>query len=107
MLPELIVEYFDLINTKIEQEKTHLFFEEKNIPPKEHNNKQLVSKGFLNEVTIQDFPLRGKFIYLHIKRRRWTDKQSQEIIQHNWNIVAQGTRMTQEFATFLKEINRY
>lgn len=107
ILPELIVEHFDLVNTKTEQEKMHLYFEEKNMPPKEYNNKQLISKGFLNDITIQDFPLRGKSVYLHIKRRRWTDKQSLKIIQRDWNITAQGTRMTQEFAAFLKEINRY
>lgn len=107
ILPELIVEHFALVDTKIEHEKMHLFFEEKNIPPKEYNNRQLISKGFLKEITIQDFPLRGKFVYLHIKRRRWTDKLSHEIIQRDWNIVAQGTRMTHEFADFLKEINRY
>lgn len=107
ILPELIIEHFDLINSKTEHEKMQLFFEEKNIPPKEQDNKQLISKGFLNEITIQDFPLRGKLVYLHIKRRRWTDKKSQEIIQRDWNIIAQGTRMTQEFADFLKEINRY
>jgi hypothetical protein len=27
-----------------------------------------ISKGFLTEITIQDFPLKGKFVYLHIKR---------------------------------------
>lgn len=107
VLPELIVEHFDLVNTKTELEKMHLYFEEKSAPPKEYNSRQLISKGFLNEITIQDFPLRGKFVFLHIKRRRWTDKQSQEIIQRDWNIVAQGTRMTYEFADFLKEINRY
>ena len=107
ILPELIVEHFDLVNTKIEQEKMHLFFEEKSTAPKGYNNRQLISKGFLNEVSIQDFPLRGKLVYLHIKRRRWTDKQSQEIIQRDWTLVAQGTRMTHEFAAFLKEINRY
>ncbi|OAB29563.1 transposase [Flavobacterium fryxellicola] len=107
ILPELIVDHFDLVNTKLEQEKMHLFFEEKSTSPKEYNNRQLISKGFLNEITIQDFPLRGKFVYLHIKKRRWTDKLSQEIIQRDWNIVAQGTRMTHEFAAFLKEINRY
>lgn len=96
-----------MVNTKIEQEKMDLFFEEKSTPPKEYNNRQLISKGFLNEITIQYFPLLGKYVYLHIKRRRWTDKQSQKIIQCNWNIVAQGTRMTHEFAVFLKEINRY
>jgi hypothetical protein len=103
----MIVEHFNLVDTKIELEKMHLYFEEKNTPPKEFNNRQLVSKGFLNEITIQDFPLRGKLVYLYIKRRRWTDKESQAIIQRDWNIIAQGTRMTQEFADFLKEINRY
>ena len=58
-------------------------------------------------ITIHDFPLRGKFVYVHIKRRRWTDKLSQEIIQLVWNILGQGTRMTHGFAVFLKDINRY
>ena len=66
----------------------------------------MVSKGFLDEITIQDFPLRGKFVYLHIKRRRWTNKTTGEIIKRDWALVAKGTRMTQEFAAFLKEINR-
>jgi hypothetical protein len=39
-------------------------------PPKEFNAVELVSKGFLDEITIQDFPLRGKFVYYIIKRRR-------------------------------------
>ena len=45
-------------------------------------------------------------MYLHIKRRRWTNKANGEIIKRDWTLVAKGTRMTQEFATFLKEINR-
>ena len=56
----------------------YFFLKEKNTPPKEYNNRQLISKEFLNEITIQDFPFRGKFVYLHNKRRRWTDKESQE-----------------------------
>ena len=107
ILPEFLVEHFDLVNSVIEEEKMHLFFEERNSVPNKDNERILVSKGFLNEVTIQDFPLRGKLVYLHIKRRRWTDKNTNEIIQRDWNLVAQGTRMTLEFAAFLKEINRY
>lgn len=80
ILPELIVEHFDLVNTKTEQEKMHLFFEEKSAPPKEYNNRQLVSKGFLREITIQDFPLRGKFVYLHINRRRWLNKDTGKVV---------------------------
>ena len=107
ILPEFLVEHFDLVNSIIEEEKMHLFFEERNSVPSKDNERILISKGFLNEVTIQDFPLRGKLVYLHIKRRRWTDKNTNEIIQRDWNVVAQGTRMTLEFAAFLKEINRY
>ncbi|MBF7093685.1 transposase family protein, partial [Flavobacterium sp. ALJ2] len=83
-----------------------LYFEENAKPPAEFNELQLVSKGFQNEITIHDFPLRGKLVYLHIKRRRWTNKSTGEIVKRDWNLVAKGTRMTQEFAAFLKEINR-
>lgn len=71
ILPELIVEHFDLVNSKLEQEKIHLFFEEKTTIQKEYKNKQLTSKDSLNKITIKDFPQRGKYVCLHIKRRRW------------------------------------
>jgi hypothetical protein len=83
-----------------------LYFEEKIKPPEEFDAFELASKGFQDEITIQDFPLRGKYVYLHIKRRRWTNKTTGEIIKRDWQLVAKGTRMTQEFAAFLKEINR-
>lgn len=106
MLPEFLIENFDLISFKNSEENLHIYFEEKATPPKEFATLELVSKGFLDQITIQDFPLRGKFVYLHIKRRRWTNKATREIIKRDWQLVAKGTRMTQEFATFLKEINR-
>lgn len=107
VLPELLVEHFNITSTKVTGEKLHLYFEELNKPPLEHNDKVLVSKGFHDEITIQDFPLRGKHVYLHIKRRRWTDKQTKSIVQRDWNLVAKGSRLTEEFADFLKEINRF
>ena len=106
-LPEILVEHFDLINSKTEGETLHLYFEELNKPPVEHLSKALISKGFHDEITVQDFPLRGKRVFLHIKRRRWTDKQTNTIVQRDWNLVAKGSRMTEEFAAFLKEISRF
>lgn len=106
MLPDFLVEHFEVVSTNQSEETLHLYFEEKNQPPREFDAITLVSKGFLDEITIQDFPLRGKFVYLHIKRRRWTNKTTREIIKRDWQLVAKGTRMTQEFASFLKEINR-
>lgn len=107
ILPEILVEHFTLTESKKVGEKLNLYFEEKNVVPKEHNSRQLVSKGFHKSVTVQDFPLKGMFVYFHIKRRRWTDKETGDIIQRDWNLVANGTRMTKEFAAFLKSINQY
>ena len=106
MLPEFLVEHFELNSVKNTEENLHLYFEEKAKPPQEFATLELISKGFLDEITIQDFPLRGKYVYLHVKRRRWTNKTTQEIIKRDWQLVAKGTRLTQEFAAFLKEINR-
>lgn len=106
ILPDFLIENFEIVSATNSEKNLHLYFEEKAKPPKEFNALELASKGFLDEITIQDFPLRGKFVYLHIKRRRWTNKTNGEIIKRDWQLVAKGTRMTQEFAAFLKEINR-
>jgi hypothetical protein len=106
-LPEILVEHFNLISSKTEGETLHLYFEEQNKPPVEHTSKVLISKGFHDEITVQDFPLRGKKVFLHIKRRRWTEKQTNLIVQRDWNLVSKGSRMTEEFAAFLKEISRF
>ena len=103
----MIVDHFDLVKSSKEEEKLQLFFEEKNTLPKEIKDRELISKGFHKEAIIQDFPLRGRLVFLHVRRRRWTDKETGEIIQRDWNIVSKGTRMTTEFALFLKEINQY
>lgn len=107
VLPEILIDHFNLVSSKQEGETLHLYFEEQNKPPVEYSTRPLISKGFHDEISIQDFPLRSKRVYLHIKRRRWTDKQSNAIVQRNWNLVAKGSRMTEEFAVFLKEISRF
>ncbi len=107
LLPEYLVEYFEIIEFKEKEGLLHLYFEEKNTIPKEFSKLHLQSKGFHSEITVDDFPLRGKPVKLHIKRRRWTDTKSEKILQRDWNLIAQGTRMTQDFAEFLKKISRY
>jgi hypothetical protein len=103
----LKITHFDITNHIIEQDTVHLYFQEKKDLPKEEKHRSLTAHGFHKEVTVQDFPLRGKKVFLHIKRRRWLDKTSKEIVQRDWNLVAQGTRMTIEFAAFLKVLNKY
>lgn len=104
-LPEGLLDYFDIISHKSENEKIHFYLEEKNILPNEHQSEIAQSKGFSPEITIEDFPLRGKSVFLHIKRRRWTLVNTGKIIKRDWNLVAKGTRITNEFASFLKDIS--
>lgn len=107
LLPELLVEHFTITNHTIDQDTVHLYFEEKKDKPKEEKIRTLIAHGFHKEITIQDFPLRGKKVFLHIKRRRWLDKETNNIVQRNWDLVAQGTRMSIEFAAFLKVLSKY
>lgn len=56
ILPEFLIEHFDLTKQTTEGEVMHLYFEEKNNPPKEVSNRILTAHGFHKEITIQDFP---------------------------------------------------
>jgi transposase len=107
VLPSGILEFF--IITQVIQSKEQLDFhlEEKNIIPQEYINNKVTSKGFYDEIKVQDFPIRGKEVYLHIKRRRWLNESTGNIVIRDWELVAKGTRMTKEFASFLKVISRY
>ena len=107
LLPELLVTHFEIIDFRTEDKIIHIHFEEKKSLPKEEKKRRLIAHGFHKEITIQDFPLRGKTVYLHVKRRRWLDKPSNQIVQRDWNLVAKGSRMTVEFAAFLKALSRY
>ena len=60
--------------------------------------------GFTDEKVIQDFPLRGKPVYLHVRRRRWYDKATGETFSYTYDdLTVEGTKLTPEFVAFLKE----
>lgn len=107
VLPELLVSHFNIVSHSTEKRTLHLYFEEKKDTPKEEKHRILIAHGFHKEFIVQDFPLRGKNVFLHIKRRRWLEKSTGEAVHRNWDLVAQGTRMTQEFAAFLKVLGQY
>jgi hypothetical protein len=81
--------------------------EEKNSLPKEFQEQAgqvYHSKGFYPQVTVQDFPIRGQKVLLLVKRRRWKNPITGEIVSRDWTLVQKGTRLTAEFAAFLKGI---
>jgi len=106
MLPEGITEYFEVTGAKKLEDSYEIYLEEKNLPPEKYQKHKLTSKGFFEEVTIHDFPLRGKACYLKVKRRKWYDHDLDASVHRDWALLAKGTRMTEEFAAFLKGLDR-
>lgn len=104
LLPEGVLNFFKVSDVMKKDSEYIIFLEELNILPKQYQEHKLSSKGFYEPVTIQDFPLRGKACFLKVKRRRWLDEDTGHIVMRDWDIVAKGTRMTRDFAIFLKGI---
>lgn len=112
-LPEELLEKFTIINVEELGEVSHkrmilqIELEEKNIMPVGYDSSQYESKGFFPEKTIQDFPVRGKALYLVIKRRRWRRKDNKnEVIHNDYSLFAEGSKLTQELSDFLKGTGR-
>lgn len=102
LLPEELFNYFDLIHLEIIDNEVHAYLDEEDIKPEEYKNEKITSKGFHSTITIQDFPIRDKPLFLHIRRRRWLIESTGQVVSRNWDTVAKGTRLTKEFASFLK-----
>jgi len=106
VLPKEIIGFFDLVKLEEQEETLHLFLNECNIIPEEYEELSLLPNGFYESSTLKDFPLRDKKVFLHIRRRRRIDAQGKSY-SRRWDLVAEGTRYSKEFAFFLKEIFGY
>jgi|SRR3989339_897815 len=113
-LPEKVLEHFAIIEVEelgcIQTKKMELYIklEEYNILPSGYHPNEYESKGFYTESIIQDFPIRGKAVFLVIKRRRWRHKERKgEIIHNDYSLIAEGSKITKELSDFLKGTSRY
>jgi len=104
LLPPEVFEYFEITMIDVKEKEVNIHLDELNIHPKGFEKEKLISKGFHSSATIQDFPVRDKAMFLHIRRRRWLVESSGQVISRDWNAIAKGTRLTKDFATFLKGI---
>lgn len=103
-LPENTLKWFNVVKAEKIDEDIHLILEEKNIPPlsREDSGKRFLSKGFY-DITITDFPIRGKRALLTFRRRRWQIEGEQKLLKRDIKLSFPGTQLENEFAVFLKE----
>jgi hypothetical protein len=105
LLPEGVLEYFDYAGYKKEGKEITITLVEKNTVPKlpeAHREKSIRQKGF-KDLTINDFPIRGKKVQLLLRRRVWQIEGVSELYKKEIpEIIFPGTKLEKEFADFLK-----
>ena len=82
-------------------------FQEKNELPLGYSFTDYETKDFMESSFLQDFPLRGKAVFLRIKKRRWRHKESGSIIKRDYSFIAEGSKFTKELSDFLKDAGGY
>ena len=104
ILPEVLIDNFDINRFEKNDTRFDIWLDEKKEQLREDKyNKEIISYGFGDYRTIQDYPIRGRATYLHVRKRKWMDKSTGEIFSYEWDISEfDGTRLNAEFVAFLK-----
>lgn len=104
VLPSQILDYFSIVGVEQTSTEIHIGLDEKMLPELSREV-HIESKGFMEAVSITDFPIRDHKVVLRIRRRRWTDTRTGKSfsIPINLDVVCKGTRYSKEFGAFLKE----
>ncbi|TDE05980.1 ISAon1 family transposase N-terminal region protein [Flavobacterium sandaracinum] len=112
-LPTGLLLHFDVVDFKelgdlsTKKDCFYIYLDEKNQLPLGFNSSDYESKGFFDRTIIQDFPIRGKAVYLCIKRRRWRNKFDKSIeIKSDYSFITEGSKLTIELSDFLKGTGR-
>ncbi len=103
ILPSEILSNFEVVRVEQETSLIRIYLDE-SVKMEYKETPNIESKGFCDAVTIRDFPIRDKGVDLIVRRRRWYDKQACRYFSETYNLKAEGTRYSKEFAAFLKGV---
>lgn len=116
VLPEGILNMFEIsgVNvertgeieeTGVERRVVHILLSERDTRGETWHD--LKPNGFTEERKVQDFPIRGQEVRLHIRRRRWLDEEGRSVVLPLDALTADGTSYSKELADALKKIFGY
>ena len=102
--PKDTFEWFEITASSVDDNNVHITLQEKNIPPLAavDQGQKVEAKGF-NDITITDFPIRGKRALLTFRRRYWQVEGRAGYLKNDIKLNFPGTQLENEFAIFLKE----
>jgi hypothetical protein len=103
-LPQGLEELFEIVRFERTEQAYDIWLDEKKVRSKEdRRNPNIVAKGYTDYVVIQDYPLRGRPVYLHMRKNKWWDKLTGEIFSYDLELPNEnGTRLSAEFVAFFK-----
>jgi len=104
IFPQGIFEWFDIVESSMDEKDIKIIFQEKNLPPlsEADKDKKVEPRGF-TEITITDFPIRGRRTLLTFRRRYWQIEGEEKYLKRDIHLAFPGTQLATEFANFLKE----
>lgn len=114
MFPSHLLEYFDLVDVRerpiaekdrqgVESGELIFHLDERDEFRGREDGHTYRPNGFYEASRVRDFPLRDKKVTLLIRRRRWLDEATGRSVGNRYDLTADGTRHSVEFAAFLKE----
>ena len=105
ILPDVVIDNFDVVRYEKSSDRFDIWLDEKPMMTREdYKSGAVISNGFGDYKAIQDYPLRGRATYLHVRKRKWLDKSTGEVFSYEIDTSEyDGTRLNSEFVAFLKE----
>jgi len=108
ILPEGLDAFFELDSYEKTSNRFRLVLKEKNIIPsdlpKKYHRKKVIDTT-LNNIIIDDFPIRGRKGEILLKRRSWKFEGVNKWFRQDIKLTNEETKLEKEFANFLKEFD--
>ena len=103
-LPQGLEELFEMVRFERTDASYDVWLDEKKrLSDEDFRNPNIVARGYTDYFTVQDYPMRGRPVYLHMRKNKWWDKETNEIFSYALELPNEkGTRLSAEFVAFLK-----
>ena len=108
ILPEGLADHFKIKSFRKKKDVFEIVLEEINTLkelPEKYRGKRVINT-VLKELTVDDFPIRGRKTEIVVRRRYWKFEGEETLYKKPISLCAEGTQLEKEFADFLKEFDR-
>lgn len=104
-LPQGREELFEIVRFERSEQAYDIWLDEKKkLSADDCRNPNIIARGYTDYAVIQYYPLRGRPVYLHMRKNKWWDKKSNEIFSYDLELPnEEGTRLSAEFVILKKD----